>query len=107
MLPLFRLLLRVANHRTWRRPRFSCTFEGGASDETKTDEPVMASLKRDDFPIPIKELLGKRVGYRCSNPSCRQPTSGPQADPEAVVNVGVAARITAAAQGGERYDHSL
>jgi hypothetical protein len=67
----------------------------------------MRSQKRDDFPISVKELLAKRVGYRCSNPSCRQPTSGPQVDSEGVVNVGVAAHITAAAQGGERYNGSL
>ena len=51
---------------------------------------------RDDFPLPTKELLAERVAYRCSNPECRQVTSGPQKDPTKSVNIGVAAHITAA-----------
>lgn len=62
---------------------------------------------RDDFPSGVKEQLAKRVGYRCSNPSCRQPTSGPQSDRSGTVNVGVAAHITAASEGGPRYDPAL
>lgn len=59
---------------------------------------------RDDFTTPVKESLAKRVGMRCSNPECRQATSGPQLDPRKSVNVGVAAHITAAASGGPRFD---
>ena len=44
---------------------------------------------------------------RCSNPGCRQPTSGPQADPSGAVNIGVAAHITAASPDGPRYDPTL
>ncbi|MGM3304992.1 hypothetical protein ACSQ6I_03230 [Anabaena sp. WFMT] len=62
---------------------------------------------RDDFPSATKELLAKRVGYRCSNPSCLQLTSGPHKDVTKTVNVGVAAHITAASLGGPRYDASL
>jgi hypothetical protein len=62
---------------------------------------------RDDFPLPIKELLAKRVAYRCSNQECRQVTSGPQEDPTKAVNIGVAAHITAASPGGPRFDSSL
>lgn len=62
---------------------------------------------RDDFPLSVKELLAKRVGYRCSNPSCRQPTSGPQEDFMKAINVGVAAHITAASIDGPRYDPRL
>jgi hypothetical protein len=62
---------------------------------------------RDDFPAQIKEVLAKRVGYRCSNPTCRQLTSGPHDDPTRAVNVGVAAHITAAAPGGPRHDPDL
>jgi hypothetical protein len=62
---------------------------------------------RDDFSSAVKELLAKRVGYRCSNPNCRQPTSGPQEDPSKSVNVGVAAHITAASLEGPRYDEAL
>jgi len=62
---------------------------------------------RDDFLIPVKDTLAKRVGFRCSNPGCRKPTSGPQEDPAKSVNVGVAAHITAAASDGPRYDPAL
>jgi hypothetical protein len=44
----------------------------------------------------------------CSNPDCRRPTAGPQlGDPEGVVDLGVAAHITAAATGGPRFDPAL
>jgi Intein splicing domain len=62
---------------------------------------------RDDFSPAMKEVLAKRVGFRCSNPACRQLTSGPQVDTTKTVNVGVAAHITAASVGGPRYDASL
>ena len=64
-------------------------------------------MARDDFKLDVKETLARRVGMRCSNPNCRQPTSGPQLDPAKSVNVGVAAHITAAAKGGSRYDPLL
>src|SRR4051794_27293827 len=59
---------------------------------------------RDDFPRAVKETLAKRVAYRCSNPNCQVVTSGPNTDPTKVINVGVAAHITAAATDGPRYD---
>jgi len=62
---------------------------------------------RDEFPSAMKELLAKRVAYRCSNPDCRQVTAGPQEDTSKVVNLGVAAHITAASPDGPRYDPSL
>lgn len=62
---------------------------------------------RDDFPKAILETLAKRVGYRCSNPTCRKLTSGPHTDEARAVNVGVAGHITAASAGGPRYDPSL
>jgi tetratricopeptide (TPR) repeat protein len=62
---------------------------------------------RDDFNARTKEALARRVGYRCSNPDCRKLTSGPHDDPMKFVNIGVAAHITAAAEGGPRYDPSL
>lgn len=62
---------------------------------------------RDDFNAATKDLLARRVGFRCSNPGCRQPTSGPQADPSGSVNIGVAAHITAASPEGPRYDPNL
>jgi hypothetical protein len=62
---------------------------------------------RDDFDPKTKETLAGRVGYRCSNPRCRQLTSGPRTDPTKAVNIGVAAHITAASPGGPRYDPQL
>ena len=64
-------------------------------------------LSRDDFSMATKELLAKRVGSRCSNLGCCQPTSGPQEDPTKAINIGVAAHITAASPDGSRYDPSL
>jgi hypothetical protein len=62
---------------------------------------------RDDFKPEVKDILARRVGMRCSNPNCRQLTSGPQEDPLKAVNIGVAAHITAASTKGPRYDKTL
>lgn len=62
---------------------------------------------RDDFPADVVDLLGRRVGMRCSNPNCRQPTSGPRTESDKSINVGVAAHITAASPGGARYDSKM
>ncbi len=62
---------------------------------------------RDDFLKPVRGLLARRVGYRCSNPNCRVLTAGPGDNLNGTVDVGVAARITAAAKGGKRYDPHL
>jgi hypothetical protein len=40
------------------------------------------NMNRDDFNLKTKDTLAKRVGMRCSNPDCRQPTSGPETDPQ-------------------------
>lgn len=62
---------------------------------------------RHEFSAAVKDKLAKRVGLHCSNPACRQPTSGPTLEVNGVINVGVAAHITAAAVGGPRYDATL
>jgi hypothetical protein len=62
---------------------------------------------RDDFSLSTKETLAKRVNYHCSNPGCGHPTSGPQEDPTKIINIGVAAHITAASPGGPRFDPLL
>lgn len=64
-------------------------------------------MSRDDFTPTTKDILAKRVGYRCSNPNCRKLTSGPNEANDKAINIGVAAHITAAAEGGPRYDASL
>ena len=63
--------------------------------------------KRDDFTATTKNILAQRVGYKCSNPTCRIQTSGPHSDPEKSLLLGVAAHITAASVGGPRYDDML
>lgn len=62
---------------------------------------------RDDFSSKIKDILAKRVGYLCSNSRCKKPTCGPNDIPNKVVNIGVAAHITAASKGGPRYNSTL
>jgi len=62
---------------------------------------------RDDFTAHTKQILQNRVASRCSNPSCRAVTAGPQVNPDKALNIGVAAHITAATPDGPRYDQSL
>lgn len=62
---------------------------------------------RDDFNKDTKLALAHRANLVCSNPDCGATTGGPQEDPTKALNIGVAAHITAAAPGGERYDDSL
>jgi hypothetical protein len=62
---------------------------------------------RDEFSAAVVDTIGKRVGMRCSNPGCRLPTSGPRDEPTKVINVGVAAHVTAASPGGPRYDLAM
>lgn len=62
---------------------------------------------RDDFSQATKDLLANRVGWKCSNPQCRRPTRAAGSKEETVINIGVAAHITAAAKGGPRYDKNM
>src|SRR5688572_28076407 len=62
-------------------------------------------MPRDDFPSHIKHILAQRVNSFCSR--CQASTSGPQTNPESSLNIGLAAHITSAAQGGPRYDPVL
>jgi len=70
-------------------------------------EIVLDRDTRDDFQQKVKDILAKRVGFLCSNPSCKCPTTGPHTNPRKAINVGVAAHIAAAAHGGPRYDASM
>ena len=64
----------------------------------------MSGSERDEFSKSTIDVMAKRVAYRCSNPSCRKVTSGPNANKHKYTNIGVAAHIKAAAPGGKRYD---
>ncbi len=61
-------------------------------------------MPRDDFNKKTIDNLAKRVGVRCSNPSCRKLTTGPRSDSTLIVNIGIGAHITAASSGGPRFD---
>jgi hypothetical protein len=62
---------------------------------------------RDEFTPTTKDYIAKRVGYLCSNPDCGCSTIAAAVSHDGIVNVGVAAHITAAAPGGPRYDSTL
>lgn len=61
---------------------------------------------RDEFRQPIVRQIAQRAGYRCSSPSCLRPTIGPDGGGD-TASIGVAAHITAAAEGGPRYDPNI
>ncbi|TXI70344.1 MAG: hypothetical protein E6Q41_01530 [Cyclobacteriaceae bacterium] len=63
--------------------------------------------KRDDFTKPTIEILAKRVAYICSNPDCKRTTIGANEEVDKATNIGIAAHITAASEGGPRYDARL
>lgn len=63
--------------------------------------------KRDDFSQKTIDRLCERVGGKCSNPNCRRETKGPHSNPQKRVSIGEAAHITAAAEGGPRYNDYL
>lgn len=62
---------------------------------------------RDNFALGTRRKLWERVGGRCSKPDCRVPTLAALVCEEGVSNIGRAAHITAAAEGGPRYDPLL
>lgn len=62
---------------------------------------------RDDFSAKTKNALYSRVNFHCSNPDCKIHTSGWHTDNKKAAIIGVAAHITAAAEGGPRYDPNL
>jgi hypothetical protein len=67
-------------------------------------------LGRECGKLDVKRVVAARAANACSNPDCRDcraVTSGPQSDSTKALNVGVAAHITAAAEGGARYNPSL
>jgi len=67
----------------------------------------MPRTNRDEFTEKTRNQIAKRVGWLCSNPSCRAPTVGATSDGNGEILVGTAAHICAAAPGGPRYDQSM
>ncbi|WP_105403390.1 NACHT domain-containing NTPase [Neorhizobium sp. T7_12] len=62
---------------------------------------------RDEFTSITKRKLERQAGGHCSNPACRQLTSGATSDGKDVINIGEAAHIHAAARLGPRYDEEM
>lgn len=58
---------------------------------------------RDNFSNITKDILAKRVGFKCSNPNCQKATVGAYTIGDKAINIGVAAHIIAASKGGPRY----
>lgn len=65
------------------------------------------SKKRDDFVDKTKRILQERANNCCSNPDCRLRTSFPHSNENKVARIGDAAHITAATEGGPRYNNQL
>lgn len=63
-------------------------------------------MARDNFSKAVIEKLRARVAHRCSNITCRVPTSSPSST-DGVNSIGEAAHICAASPGGPRYDASM
>lgn len=62
---------------------------------------------RHEFSSSTKNVLAKRVAYKCSNPTCRRVTIGPNTEGHKSSSIGVAAHITAASAGGARFSEAL
>lgn len=60
---------------------------------------------RDDFTKKTIDTLAKRAGGKCS--ICNCATYGPNDNPYVATNIGQAAHIAAAAEGGPRYDPAM
>jgi hypothetical protein len=62
---------------------------------------------RDEFSQKIITTVAKRAGYHCSNPECRKLTIGASKDNSKSTLIGIASHITAASEGGPRYDPQI
>ena len=60
---------------------------------------------RDDFTKKTVDILARRAGGKCS--ICKCSTYGPNDNPHGATNIGQAAHISAAAEGGPRYDPTM
>ncbi len=63
---------------------------------------------RDEFSEKVRRAVAARAGWRCSLAGCGKLTVGPSGEgPDKSTNIGEAAHICAASQGGRRYDASM
>ncbi|MFA5876586.1 MAG: hypothetical protein WC901_07905 [Candidatus Margulisiibacteriota bacterium] len=64
--------------------------------------------KRDEFSDKTKDSLAKRAAFICSNPNCHKLTLSPcNTISDKFSYIGKVAHITAASEGGPRYDDKL
>jgi|ERR1044071_1296858 hypothetical protein len=64
--------------------------------------------RKNNFKQAVIDTIAKRASYICSNPDCKCITVAPSSiDEEKFLFNGEAAHITAASQGGPRYDANL
>ncbi len=65
-------------------------------------------MARDEFPQKIKTIISQRAAYLCSNPDCDNLCIGPSNEKkDQVTYFGKVAHISAASEGGSRYDTSI
>lgn len=65
-------------------------------------------MPRDNFSSKVIKHSKERVNLLCSNPDCRVPTHAPSSKSnDAINNIGKAAHICAASEGGPRYDAEM
>lgn len=71
------------------------------------DSKIKSPKSRDGFSDKTKRAIALRVGGECCFPGCKAVISGPSTNPEAFINVGVAAHIYAASEGGPRFNSAM
>jgi hypothetical protein len=64
-------------------------------------------MGRSNFSAYTKSQLAMCAGLICVKPHCGRRTHGPRMSSDSSINVGVAAHIAAAQQGGERFDSTM
>lgn len=64
-------------------------------------------MTRDNFSPKTRFELALSVNFQCARPGCSIVTYFPRKDLQGSINIGNAAHITAAAEGGPRYDENL
>ena len=115
---LSKLLSKLRDFRQGSNCLYNLRTGRTAATRYSTSRPQLAFIRsetkwfiiqnmRDNFSADVRNTIAARVNYRCCNPTCRAPTTGPQIDTSKSLNVGVAAHITAASPGGPRFDLSL
>lgn len=65
------------------------------------------STRRDNFSERTRMQIARLTGGLCAYPGCRAATFGASADGAAVLDIGIAAHICAAAPGGPRFDEAM